>query len=363
MKFNPFAGVWWMLWHKTDHKEDKRTVKIKFFSYLSFTIIATYILICWNNVPWRDDTIVVTSDYNFNDSIYMNIQFTNDYYSLGDSNVVNKIDKITIGAAENHDPRIVAFNKKQDSLQSYVDRLSMGKRTLDSLSAIFDIKVKRDVTSNTNYPFFLFVNPKPINNKYLDAYCFKDSTIRWVFGKDYMNTHHIIFINRNNEQEIATKFEREQTLRCWRWLAMEDISQMYYTLKLNTKIKYIYFDDGENKHNKKYNDSINLSIDFTGATEFINIFPEPDEQELGCITYTDQSKIRRIMKKGLKAYCKFPETENLQIVRTFMLTTLLSVAIPNTLLYIWRLIPILIEGLEKFIIWIKKKLQTTSKSK
>lgn len=71
-------------------------------------------------------------------------------------------------------------------------------------------------------------------------------------------------------------------------------------------------------------DSISLTINFSGATDFYPMGVVPDEIGSNYIKYTNQKKILIIRDNGLTFYAKFKELENLQTVRTFFVTAIIS---------------------------------------
>jgi len=87
-----------------------------------------------------------------------------------------------------------------------------------------------------------------------------------------------------------------------------DFSQGWYTINLNSATI----------------DSIHLTINFIGATEFLPMKIQPDEIGSNYIKYTDQKKIQQIKKEGLKFYAKFKELENIQTIRCFCVTAIIS---------------------------------------
>ena len=102
------------------------------------------------------------------------------------------------------------------------------------------------------------------------------------------------------------------------WFSLEDISQQYFDLKLDfCNI-----------------DSLSLTIDFVGATEFSNMTPSPDMTTMSSIVFTDKSKIEQISKHGLRFHAKFKELENRQNVRLFFLTAVMSALFTIFLVFI-----------------------------
>ena len=74
-------------------------------------------------------------------------------------------------------------------------------------------------------------------------------------------------------------------------------------------------------------DSIRLTFDFVGATDFSRIDPEPDLITMSSITFSNPEKIEKISKNGLKFHAHFKELENVQSFRLFGLAALFSALI------------------------------------
>ena len=91
------------------------------------------------------------------------------------------------------------------------------------------------------------------------------------------------------------------------WYALYDISQSYYDLNFETSF-----------------DGSMINIDFVGVSEFSKMIPEPDEIDMGSITFTDKNKLDRIRKKGLKFYVRHKELENFQNSRMFFVTAVMG---------------------------------------
>ena len=91
-----------------------------------------------------------------------------------------------------------------------------------------------------------------------------------------------------------------------RLLRLEDISQAYVKLKLNSSTI----------------DSIVLNIDFVGVTEFSAMSPVADEIGMSNIVFRDPVKIYKIRHNGLLFHAKFRELENIQQIRTFTVTAI-----------------------------------------
>ena len=92
------------------------------------------------------------------------------------------------------------------------------------------------------------------------------------------------------------------------WFRLEDISQAYYDVKLNSVMI----------------DSIVLTFDFVGATTFSKMSPEPDEITMSSITFSDPEKMLDIRLHGLKFHARFVELENRQYIRLFAITAIMG---------------------------------------
>lgn len=80
-----------------------------------------------------------------------------------------------------------------------------------------------------------------------------------------------------------------------------------------------------------------LTIDYRCPTEFGYLNPEPDERTISSIRYYDEDKIYKIAWDGLKFHAKFPDMENVQEIRLFALTTIVTLLITAFLTCLYRL--------------------------
>ena len=81
-----------------------------------------------------------------------------------------------------------------------------------------------------------------------------------------------------------------------------------------------------------------LTIDYRGPVDFSEaILPVPDEKTLSSIRYTNREKIRQIERDGLRFHCRFPDMENIQEARIFVLSGVLTGLAALALKYLWRL--------------------------
>lgn len=70
-----------------------------------------------------------------------------------------------------------------------------------------------------------------------------------------------------------------------------------------------------------------ITIDYKCPTEFGYLNPEPDERTFSSIRYYDKNKINKIAWDGLTVHATFPDMENIQEVRLFLLTTVITILI------------------------------------
>lgn len=105
---------------------------------------------------------------------------------------------------------------------------------------------------------------------------------------------------KNNQRHVA--IERPK------WLDRHDISRGWYKIFLNSSTI----------------DSLELTIDFVGATDFYPMKIEPDERGSNYIKYSDVEKILQIQREGLDLYAQFRDLENQQTVRCFFVTAIIS---------------------------------------
>lgn len=92
------------------------------------------------------------------------------------------------------------------------------------------------------------------------------------------------------------------------WRKLYDVSRIDYHLKLP-----------KNAYTKS------VCISFGGPTEFLNIYPSPDEIGRNFILYTDSVKLKKLQEYDLRLAAKFPYSENIQNMRIFVMTSVVTV--------------------------------------
>ena len=78
-----------------------------------------------------------------------------------------------------------------------------------------------------------------------------------------------------------------------------------------------------------------LRIDMCRPTEFSQMIPQPDCIAMDAIIFADSAKLRIIQREGLKFHVKLPTMQNLQNMRSYLITTFISLffTLLMTLLY------------------------------
>lgn len=324
----------------------KRTQKLWIFCGLIIgTALCIYIQKRWYTVPRNDDYISIKCEYGDTVKTSWSIKLVNDYYCFGDTGRIGQQSSVSLNAPTHFyiatDSNML---ERKQSLQATIKEVCGDSVSLDSLSFIYSMDIRRNINTYVNTPFTLVIrHRKNLSNierkgrstyiQYIDsAGVVAESSkglLPWLskYRKkehiNYENESFRWFIEQNVQDNFRTNFTPTYPFAGPRWLAMEDISQMYYTIQLDVP---------------RQKDSIDLTIDFVGATEFLDILPEPDERSLSCIRYTDQNKIRKIANNGgLKVYCKFPEMENVQELRLFLLTTIIAIFVAQIFIYLYTL--------------------------
>lgn len=81
-----------------------------------------------------------------------------------------------------------------------------------------------------------------------------------------------------------------------------------------------------------------LSFDYVGPTEFSKMYPEPDIITVSKIKFTDLNKLKIIRTNGLRFHVKFPDLENVQQIRMFLVTIILSGLLAKLVLMLYNII-------------------------
>lgn len=100
-----------------------------------------------------------------------------------------------------------------------------------------------------------------------------------------------------------------------------DTPDYLFTAEDISRAVEILWIEGLNESNIKLK---SLTFDYIGPTEYSDMYPEPDIKDISKITFVDEHKISAILKDGLRFHVKFPDMENVQQIRIFIITLILG---------------------------------------
>ncbi|MBR2203006.1 MAG: hypothetical protein IJ914_02230 [Prevotella sp.] len=100
------------------------------------------------------------------------------------------------------------------------------------------------------------------------------------------------------------------------WRTLEDVSKLVEIIEIGKRL-------GDSNGGIMSRITNRLTIDYVGPSEFSGqLTPVPDSITLNSIQYTDPTKIETIGRYGLRYHVNFPEMENIQESRIFILSGL-----------------------------------------
>lgn len=196
------------------------------------------------------------------------------------------------------------------------------KLYLDSLRNEFDVRFPLSTNKFYSYsvqsmPSALFLCPtRDSLTKLWYMRSGKNSKGLWQETYRYLETEATIWQRRHWFDDIIKL--TPLPLETPKWSRLEDISQSYIELHLNSVTI----------------ESFIIKMDFAGVTEFSIINPKPDIMTMSGIEYSDSAKIALIKKHGLRFHAKFKELENRQQIRLFLVTAIMSGLLITFLVYV-----------------------------
>lgn len=147
----------------------------------------------------------------------------------------------------------------------------------------------------------------------------------------YLINYYAMASEKDETFPVWLSYMTRSFLRPSVWLTAEDISKLVEVIELG---------HSEREHDEyagAWAFTNSITIDYVGPSEFSeNIIPEPDEKTLTYIRYTDKDKIEKIGREGLRYHVRFPDMENIQEARIFILSGLLTGLGALFLRYLWR---------------------------
>ena len=209
-------------------------------------------------------------------------------------------------------------NKRWNSKVNPYSEISALNKLFEEISDTL-LTEHRDYHPLFYYNLRLTPSQKQSNSRYvvLDSVLIQKNTWNkgdkeiFLFEEDkvFEATKGFLFNDKNNNNEcFAHAFSAQHITRPPGWFSLRDISQAYF--KINLKSESI--------------DSINLKIDFDGATDFSQIYPAPDKVSMSSIEYHEFPKLNYIKYHGIVFHAHFKEFANMQSIRMFFLTAIMS---------------------------------------
>lgn len=251
----------------------------------------------WIDTDWKNTET---------DTTYMDLYtYAMLYHRDSLAGIVNKYVDLQLYEMDNK--KILNNNKSlKDSILNFVNNK---QQIADSYkSNVFYISFLQKTTEG-DYAIF---RPKKEFNEFAGS-LFKNkrcySFLTCTGTKDSIFTENIFC--SDSPSLFASNIQNRGALSTPHWLNLSDISQGYYVVNLKSTT---------------FND-LKLVLDFNGVTNFSTLNPLPDYQTMTAITYTDPIKIKQIKKNGLMFHASFPEMQNKQSVRIFVLTTMMTLII------------------------------------
>jgi hypothetical protein len=157
-------------------------------------------------------------------------------------------------------------------------------------------------------------------------------------GLESINTKCYVALTESNTNSIH--IDHSKNLSKPSLNSLYDISQSYFKFTIDVPTEM---------------EGGGLIFDFGGAIELSKIYPEPDKCTMCGMEYTSLSKIEYIRNHGLWFHTKFKQMENLQILRMFVLTTLLGLFVALLFTSGWK-------SLKSICIKIVSKKEKSSES-
>lgn len=233
----------------------------------------------------------------------------------------------------NPDSLIIIHNRKhsklKDSIQSFIDRYIPNYNSEEYFDSLYKT-VYVSISGTTRQSAYLYRNlyhTEPVNQTKPGEYYQQDLGDMLVIGgcyklsemdiQQYSFKNHNVFLSSNLDSACyvysylnSSDFDQPKILQ-----TMEDVSKIVEKLRFNT-----YFDK----------DSIPAPVDsiifeYNGYMEISEaIYPKPDSISLSSLIYWDKNKIDYILNNDLVFHVHFPDMENIQEAKIFILSMLVT---------------------------------------
>ncbi len=201
-----------------------------------------------------------------------------------------------------------------DTAKKRIDNISItDKESIDSVNVIYSVWQYFQLNAKQ-----IINSPTPTIHTGLERHPKRqESYFFYLLSGDVSNYGETSFAVVSNilgfNNSMSSTIYSSSTDSRFNYLSPHDISQMYVKFKIETSI-----------------DSLQLSFNYWGNTEFSKMTPEPDITDLNKIVFNNQSKIKQIKEQGLIFFVKLSDTTNIQNTRMFIIATAITI-----LLTVW----------------------------
>lgn len=329
-----FGGLIAVFW-ATYFKKSKNNI-LRFLLYIFGFLICVYVYVCWNRIPVREHYLQIehfmTDDTTRHPLAYICLNMN--YGSTIDEQLPRAYKAFNRFILRTN-TKILGTRKPFYSLFAELDYLlgqDMYNELIDSckkhrvdekftdlfyvsgMQSVDDGYMRKDhaVLIDYNIAQIIGVNDDKIFNSELykrlrytiqkDSYLKKGENC----GKDYSSYAGILLTKSDGGYiDIPDKVNNGFP----NVLKLKDISQSYYRIKVHSNTI----------------DSIALHVDFVGVANFSKFEYEPNEISMCSFDYNDFQ--RHPVLSEITFHVSFPETQNLQVIRCFFLTALMTLLI------------------------------------
>ena len=320
--YNIFSFIWI---HFKKWTDGTRKDIVKMLLTASIFVSCFWLLVQWNTIPRYEDSILIETYKDKSvtkDSLYANVSIRRPYqtfYSLSNDSAGYNI--YFTGSYKRDTTKFINHNAHVDSLLNVL-KTKVSNASMDSIAILFNVKAKIHLYTHMSKPSStenLQKNKSIKDNVYFNVTynnsydsterAFANGELLGVIKDKYFDTKEEPFFILSPNLENKTSIDWSPLRKLLS--TMHDMSQCYYTFRVKT-------------NNVLKQQMGSLSIDFGGATRFSGIYPKPDETTCSGIRYTDKKKLLEIERYGLKVYCQFLESNSVQSLRTYALTTIVT---------------------------------------
>ena len=307
--------------------------------------IGVALYFAWNKIPeihYNLDSVMASDSlYKYRLDMTLNLNIEDKEIEINDTTKLKHnvmiVHHLAVPNSSNSTSSLVnnyVYNRF-DSLRHDFKKLEKYNLKDYKYVALFGVQSKNlnqswidDVIHYTTYKYWSFFNSPVIKKKVgengRNITITKDSIP--LYSSRYENATYDSFSLINEDNCIDILSSTSETYP--HFYSAFDISQAKIHIAFNQSKAYFgnYFDSSVDSLSK-------ITIDFNTAVSLLPIFPVPDEIGPTYIKYTSPEKVKTIYKEeGLDLYATFPHMQNIQVIRFFLLTTILSFSLHSIII-------------------------------